>query len=196
MSKALNIVRKVVEIVFCKGIHRVEYRNIELLDKNETYLFMANHVSWADPVFLVAKIPNLNTMAKSELFEYPLLKPILKFANAFPVYRGKKDFKSLLHSVNILTKKKESLLIFPEGTRRAKEKGERARNGATVIAVLSGVKIVPIHITEKFGFFSKVVCTFGEPQNIQLAKEDISNKELLTLETNRIMKIIYDMKEE
>ena len=77
-----------------------------------------------------------------------------------------------------------------------KEKGERARNGATVIAALSRVKVVPVHITEKFVFFSKVICTFGKPQNIQLSKEDISNKELLTLETARIMKIIYDMKEE
>ena len=196
MSKALNVVRKIVEIVYCRGIHRVEYRNIENIDLSENYLFMANHVSWADPVFLVARLPKVNTMAKSELFKYPILKPILNFANAFPVYRGKKDFKSLLHSVNVLTKKKQSLLIFPEGTRKAREKGEVPRNGAVVIAALSGAKVVPIHITEKFGFFSKVICIFGEPQTLKITKEDVSDKEKLTEETNRIMKIIYNMKEE
>lgn len=63
------------------------------------------------------------------------------------------------------------------------------------MAALSGAKVVPVHITEKFGFFSKVICTFGEPQTVRITKEDATNKELLSKETNRMMKIVYDMKE-
>ena len=57
-------------------------------------------------------------MAKAELFKFKPFGFILKKAGVFPIHRGEKDAKSIIHAVNVFKKgKNRKLLIFPEGTR-------------------------------------------------------------------------------
>ena len=186
--------KKLVNNICCKILFKVEFVGLEDIDFSKSYVFVANHVCSMDALFIWSKIKKLCIMAKEELFKFKPFGKILKSQGVFPIARGKKDFGHVYHAVNIVrSKDNNSLLIFPEGTRKAKQKGVRAKNGATYIAATTGVQVVPIHITEKIKLFGKVKVVFGTPITLDIAKEDIKNKKLLTENTEKIMNAIYSL---
>ncbi|MBQ8044399.1 MAG: 1-acyl-sn-glycerol-3-phosphate acyltransferase [Clostridia bacterium] len=187
----IKVFKNVVKIILCRILYRVEYEGKENIDMNKSCVFMANHVSSMDAAFIWSDIYNLGIMAKEELFKFKPLGWIFKKAGAFPIARGKKDFGHVFHAVNVVTKEKKNLLIFPEGTRKARLKNVKAKNGAVYIAATAGVEVIPVHITEDFKLFGKVKVTYGMPIKLEITKENIKDKELLTKETARIMDIIY-----
>ena len=175
----------------CKLCYRVEFVGKENIDENKRYVFMCNHVGSMDAVFIWSDIYNIGIMAKEELFKLKPIAWIFKKAGIFPIARGKKDFGHVLHAVNVVNREKKNLLIFPEGTRKARLKNIKAKNGATYIAATAGVEVVPVHISEEFKLFGKVKIDYKEPVKLNISKENIKDKELLTKETARIMDIIY-----
>lgn len=187
----LKILKAIVKIIICRICYRVEYEGKEKLDLNKRYVFVSNHVSSMDAVFIWADTYDLGIMAKEELFKFKPLGWIFKKVGAFPIARGKKDFGHVFHAVNVVTKENKNLLIFPEGTRNARLKKVKPKNGAIYVAATAGVEVVPIHITEKFRLFSKVKVTYKEAVKLNISKDNIKDKELLTKETDRIMNIIY-----
>lgn len=183
----------IVKWIICKIFFRVEFKGKENIDSKKSYVFMANHVTSFDAPFIWSDNLNLAMMAKEEIFKFKPLGAIFKAVGAFPIARGKKDFSHVLHAVKVVSgEHPKSLLIFPEGTRRAKEKNIKAKNGAVYIAAAAGVQVVPIHVTEKFRLFGKVVVEYKKPVDLRINKENIKDKKLLTEETERIMKIIYE----
>ena len=187
----LKVLKNIVKLVICKLCYKVEYEGRENILENENYVLMANHVSSMDAPFIWADIYNLGIMAKEELFKFKPIGWIFKKVGAFPIARGKKDFGHVFHAVNVVTKENKNLLIFPEGTRNARKKNQKAKNGAVYIAATAGVKVIPVHITEKVKLFGKVKISYKEPVELNVTKENIKDKELLTKETERIMDIIY-----
>lgn len=183
--------KNIVKIILCRILYRVEYEGKENIDLNKNHVIMANHVSSMDAVFIWSDIYNLGIMAKEELFKFKPLGWLFKKVGAFPIARGKKDFGHVFHAVNVVTKENKNLLIFPEGTRKARLKNVRAKNGAVYIAATAGVDVIPVHITEEFKLFGKVKVTYGKPVTLAVNKESIKDKELLAKETKRIMNIIY-----
>lgn len=190
----IKTLKKVVKAILCKFLFRVEYIGKENIDENKNYVIVANHVSSFDAPFIWADIQNLAMMAKEELFKFKLFGAIFKAVGAFPIARGKKDFGHVLHAVKVINKEKQNLLIFPEGTRNARLKNVKAKNGATYIAAAASVEVVPVHITEKFKLFGKVQIEYKKPIKLNINKENIKDKKLLAEETARIMDIIYGRK--
>lgn len=184
--------RNLVDVILCKLFYRVKFEGKENIDLSKNYVFVANHVSSKDAMWIWTNIPNLAIMAKEELFKFKPLGAILKSLGVFPIARGKKDFGHVYQAVKII-KSNKNLLIFPEGTRRAREKGVRAKNGAAYIAATSGVQVVPIHITEKVRLFSKIRIVYGTPIDLNIAKEQIKDKKVLQEATDMLMSKIYSM---
>ena len=187
----IKVLKNIVKLIICKIFYRVEFDGKENIDMSKSHVIMANHVSSMDAAFIWSDIYNLGIMAKEELFKFKPLGWIFKAAGAFPIARGKKDFGHVFHAVNVVTKERKNLLIFPEGTRNARLKKQKAKNGAVYIAAAAGVDVIPVHITEKFKLFSKVKITYGKPVMLNISKDNIKDKALLTKETERIMDIIY-----
>lgn len=183
--------KRIVKFIVCKVLYRVEFEGKENIDIGTNYVFMANHVSSMDAAFIWSDIQNLGIMAKEELFKFKPLGAIFKAVGVFPIARGKKDFSHVFHAVNVVNKEKKNLLIFPEGTRKARLKNVKAKNGAVYIAATAGVQVIPVHITEKIKLFNKVKITYGKPVTLDVTKENIKDKSLLTKETEKIMDIIY-----
>lgn len=188
MIKAL---KKIVKIILCRLIYQVEFEGNENIDKDKRYVFMVNHVGSLDAVFIWSDIEELAMMAKEEIFKFKPLGAIFKAVGAFPIARGKKDFGHVLHAVKVINKENKNLLIFPEGTRHARLKNVKAKNGAAYIAVAAGVEVIPVHITENYRIFKKIKIIYKQPVKLNITKENIKDKELLTKETARIMDIIY-----
>ena len=193
LVKIVNFLKKFVSNV----LHRTEYVGLENIDKEKLYIFAANHVGALDPAYIMNVIDNLAIMAKAELFKKPIVREIVIACGAFPIERGKKDVKAVLHASRVITDEKKNLLIFPEGTRKANKKGVRAKDGAVCIAEIAGVDIIPVHITEKQGLFKKYTVKFGKPMSVNIEqndKEDIkAARQNLTKE---LMERIYSMRDD
>lgn len=187
------VIRKVIIFIVCKILFRVEYRNEEILKKYDKCLICPNHSRIYDPIFIYPKIDNMYGMAKSELFKHKLLARFLEFHNIFPVDRENTDAKSLKKALKLLKENnKIKLLIFPEG-KVLKNKDERGivKNGAVYIAAMSNVPIIPIYITARPRYFSKVVVKFGKP--IFYDKIQLKDKNKIKDTSKQLLKEIYNL---
>lgn len=187
------IIRKVIIFIVCKILFRVEYKNEEILKKYDKCLICPNHSRIYDPIFIYPKISNMYGMAKSELFKHKLLANYLEFHNIFPVDRENTDAKSLRKALKLLKENdKIKLLIFPEG-KVLKNKEERGivKNGAVYIAAIANVPIIPIYITARPRYFSKVVVKFGKP--IFYDKLQLKDKNKIKDTSKQLLKEIYNL---
>ena len=76
-------------------------------------------------------------MAKHELFDNPILGFLIRSLGAFPVRRGKDDKDAFRTALEVL-RSGEVLGIFPEGTRSAEGRLQKAYSGAAVLAEKTG----------------------------------------------------------
>jgi len=158
---------------------RLEVEGRENIPREGKVLLVANHRSYLDPpiVAYAVKFRPVFFMAKSELFETPLLSTLIKhWGNAFPVKRGKADLTALKTALALLDKE-ELVCIFPEGQRAPKGKFVRAKWGAGMVALKGKAPIVPCLIEGseavigKEGILNgipKVKVRFGKPFTIDL----------------------------
>lgn len=128
-------------------------------------LLCANHSSAWDPIQVMMALPKtypLRIMAKKQLFSIPIVGPFLRSIGVFPVDRGNSDISAVKTAIKSL-RDGFSLLLFPEGT-RVQEKGQVAtKSGAAVIAVRSGVPLLPVFVDMKKRLFRKTRVIFGKP---------------------------------
>ena len=186
--------KRFIKFLFCKLLFQVRYYNIKNLQKYDRFLICPNHSSVFDPFFIYPVSKNLSIMAKSEIFKNRLISRILKHYNVFPVDRKKVDIKSLLHSLNVFKDNKPcELLIFAEGgvIKEEKDIGKKVHNGVTFIAAKLNVPIIPVFITRRPHFFSKVKVIFGKPYFLD--NNLLKNKANLKEESNKLIKKIYDL---
>lgn len=109
-------------------------------------LVAANHVSMLDPIVVgCAMERRIRFMAKRELFDNTLLRPIVRGLGAFPVQRGKDD-KNAFHTALKVLRNGEVLGMFPEGTRSLDGKLQKAYSGAAILAHKTGALLVPVGI--------------------------------------------------
>ena len=151
-------------------LFRLRWRGLEHLPRDGGFVLAANHTSNLDPWPLgLPLFPRrwLRFMGKSELFN-PVLGPILKGGGAFPVRRGTGDLDAIETAVE-LARGGEIVVMFPEGTRRAKglrKKHEaRPHTGAARIALEAGVPLVPAAIrgTDRIARLGPLRVVYGSP---------------------------------
>lgn len=133
----LNIVYGL--IILLNG--RVRVHNKNNLPKDDTYVLIAPHRSWLDPVFIaIASRPReFVIMAKKELFKIPIFSWLIRKMGAFPVDRQKPGPSAIKTPVKAMKKSDKATLMFPSGTRYSDE----LKGGAITIAKLSKKPIVP-----------------------------------------------------
>lgn len=188
-----KLIRKIIIALSCHILFRVKYENEEVLEKIDKCLICPNHSRVFDPMFLLPKVDNMYSMAKSELFKHKFVAGFLEYNNAFPIDRNKVDAASLKKAIKLVkTKEKIKLLIFPEG-KVIKNKAERGevRKGPLYIARLVGIPIIPIYITARPRYFSKVTVKFGEP--LYFEKGNTKDKDSIIEQSKELMKKIYEM---
>jgi 1-acyl-sn-glycerol-3-phosphate acyltransferase len=163
-------------------------------------ILASNHLHDADPCILGFYFPRrLVTLAKQELFKYPVLKQFFEAYGAIPVRRGEADLTALRRANEVL-EEGLALCIFPEGTAsKSKAALREAWPGAGLIALRSGVPVLPMAITgsQRLGlpgmFFrpfprQHVTLTYGKP--FVLDKPARVNAEAAKQATQQIMERI------
>jgi 1-acyl-sn-glycerol-3-phosphate acyltransferase len=101
-------------------------------------------------------------MAKSELMRVPVLGWLLAKAGVFGVDRGKSDVGAIKQALKVL-KGGERLMLFPEGTRFKEGDGGAAKTGAAMLALRTGVPIVPVYIPREKKWLMRTPVIIGEP---------------------------------
>jgi 1-acyl-sn-glycerol-3-phosphate acyltransferase len=109
-------------------------------------LAVCNHASAVDPPIAGTALRRpARYMAKDELFKVPILGPWLTSIGAFAVRRGEADRRSIRTSIQIL-REGGLLVMFPEGTRSADGRLRAPEPGAAMIALRSGVTVLPMAV--------------------------------------------------
>jgi 1-acyl-sn-glycerol-3-phosphate acyltransferase len=157
--------RPVMNLLF-----RPRTTGLENVPREGGFVLAANHLSNFDPWAIgLPMFPwrYLRFMAKSELFFWPL-GPVIEGAGAFKVYRGRSDQAAIDTAVE-LAREGHVVMMFPEGTRRAKglvKKWQpRAHTGAARIALAADVPLIPAAIkgTDNLRKLGPLRVTYGPP---------------------------------
>ena len=189
-----KIVVSIADFLFCHIFYRTKYIDRENLDKMGKCLVCPNHSKAIEPVWVYTKCKNMWIMAKAELFKNKIMAKLFEMFNIFPIKRGQKDARSILHAINVVEKNDDAkLLIFPEGTRVPKDKERgKAKVGPVYIAAKAQVPIVPVYITRNAKLFSKVTLVYGEA--IDIPKSILENKEEIQRYSDMLLDKIYELK--
>ena len=148
----------------CRLLHPVTVQGLENLPRHGA-LLVANHASNWDPLVLATALPmdyRLRVMGKEELFRNPILAWVIRVGGAFPVNRGGADIQAVKTAIQSL-KQGWNLLIFPEGTRVKNPGQAEVKGGAAMMAIRSGVDMVPMFIDTKKRLFHRVHIIIGRP---------------------------------
>ncbi|ALV21142.1 MAG: 1-acyl-sn-glycerol-3-phosphate acyltransferase [Carnobacterium sp.] len=165
-----RVLRSIVGFLLAILNGNAHYQNKEKLPKEGSFILVAPHRTWIDPIYLAlaAKPHEFTFMAKKELFKNPIMGWVIRHANAFPVDRQNPGPSAIKTPVKILKQGELSLVIFPTGTRHSSE----LKGGAATIAKLSGVPIIPavyqgpLTVSELLKR-KRITVRFGDPITIE-----------------------------
>ncbi len=127
---------------------RVQVRGFSRIDPSKSYIYMPNHQSNFDiPVLLGYLCVQFRWLAKAELFKYRFSVVAMRGCGYISIDRSnrKSAFQSLWEAARTI-REGASVLIFPEGTRSQDGRIRPFKKGGFVLAVDSGVPIVPVVI--------------------------------------------------
>lgn len=140
-------------------------------------LLVSNHISWVDPVLLACWLTPatgrpMSWMGKAEAMRWPLIGWFLRVNGVFGVQRGAADLEAFRLAERTL-REGRILGIYPEGTRSPDGILRPFRDGAALLALRSGVPVLPVAVTGTDGLWRKgsliprrvqrVTLTIGEP---------------------------------
>jgi len=126
---------------------RVTIHGREHLDRDATYVYVANHLSLLDILVLFRLFVDFKWVSKAEIFKVPGVGWNMTLNRYIPLQRGNRDsvVKMMAQCEQALAQG-SSLMMFPEGTRSATGELKAFKTGAFELAVAAQVPIVPIAI--------------------------------------------------
>lgn len=140
-------------------------RGLENVPTDRPVVLCANHSHAVDPFLICLCLPRsvpVRIMGKKELFEKPLLGPLLTALGGFPVDRGNSDLASVKTAIRTV-RDGAHLLVFPEGTRVNHEGEVQAKGGVVMIAMRTGAPLLPVYVGKHNKLFHMTHIVFGEP---------------------------------
>ena len=136
---------------------KVSVEGLSNIDPQSPYIYMPNHQSNFDiPVLLGHLAVQFRWLAKMELFKIPIFGHAMRKAGYISIDRNNRQ--SAIKSLEVAAEKIRngvSVLIFPEGTRSRDGKIQPFKKGGFVMAIDSGVPIVPVIISGTHAIMTK-----------------------------------------
>ena len=140
------LLARIVLSPLCVLLFRVRARGRDHQPRGGPVLLAPNHFSIWDHFFCGVYLRRrIRFMAKSQLFDNPVLTAILVHGGAFPVRRGHRDDESMATARSIL-ERGGMVLVYPEGGRSRDGKLGSARPGIGRLALETGAPVVPVAI--------------------------------------------------
>ena len=182
-------VKGVMFFVNCVGV-RVRVKGLERIPAG-TCIFAANHTSSADAPAVVGAIPRrIAILLKRSLFEWPIVGQAFHLAHFIPVDRFNRESAiESLEKATVALRNGQSFLIYPEGTRSPDGRLQEFKKGTAVMAIKSGVPLVPVACSNAHRIMEKrklaiksgeILVEFLEP--VDPARYSLEEREVLTKE--------------
>lgn len=127
---------------------RVEIDGLDAIDREKSYIYIPNHMSFFDIFALLAYLPvDFKFIFKEEIMRVPILGYAMRKAGYISISRSSpaKARRTVKEAVDMV-KKGSSLVMFAEGTRSKDGLLQPLKKGAFQFALASGAPIVPIAI--------------------------------------------------
>lgn len=132
----------------CSGAN-VVLENEEAIDPDRPQILVANHVSWFDVLVLAAYLPGRYIfVAKRELEKIPIFGRAARDCGHIFIDRQDRSqaVESLTTARERLERESPTIIMFPEGTRSPTGVLQSFKKGAFVLAIQTGVDVVPAAI--------------------------------------------------
>lgn len=172
---------------------QVEPENEAVIDPERPQILVANHASWYDILALMAHTPGRSVfVAKKEIQKLPIFGRIVRASGHIFIDRSdrKRAVESLAAAKQRLEEESPTVIMFPEGTRTSTGELQPFKKGAFVLALQTGVDIVPTAILGSREALKKgslvirpgtIRVVYGEP--IPVSGLDIEDRNELTEQT-------------
>lgn len=148
---------------YYKIFYGVKIEGLEHLPKEGAYLICSNHLDARDPFVIGSALsPEINILAKKELFKNKIVAWFIKLNGAIPVDREANDISAIKTALKIL-KSGKVMMLFPEGTRNRTNQPLEAKPGVAMIAVKAKVPIVPISFISEYKHFKTMHVKIHSP---------------------------------
>lgn len=176
-------------LLACAGAE-VVLENAEVIDPQRPQVLVVNHVSWFDVLALAAFLPGRYLfVAKQELETIPLFARAARSCGHIFIDRQDRNraVESLERARARLDAESPTIIMFPEGTRSPTGALQPFKKGAFVLAIQTGVDIVPAAISGSREVMRKhsllihkgtIRVRFGDP--IDVTGLDIEDRNELT----------------
>lgn len=152
--------------IYYRLFFKLQIEGLEHLDKNTHYVVCANHLNFQDPMVLGAILPfKTRFMGKKELFKNPIVGGFLRRIGVFPVDRDNNDLKAIKVALSIL-KEKQSLGLFPEGTRNRSFEPLKVKAGTAMLAIKTKTPVLPITIDSFYKIGKPLRVVFHAPYDL------------------------------
>ncbi len=159
-------------------------------------MIIANHRSMMDPLTIATHCPHeIRFLGKRELASGRAGRFLFDSLHMIPVSRHETDMTAMRACVKAL-REGDVLGIFPEGTRCPDTLMAEPQSGAALIALRSGVTLLPVYIEEKPRFLRRTRALVGRPIDYtDLRAAGISNESAEML-TERIKETFFRLRDE
>lgn len=174
----LKLARGWARLILAVSGVRVRVRHGERLTTGTSFVIAANHASFYDVLVLLAVLPmSVRFLAKRNLFRLPFLGWSIAAAGFIPVDRQSRSRSfALVDTALARLQGGRSLVVFPEETRTLTGAMLPFKTGAALLALKSGLPLLPLGIAGTFriqrrgGFTitpSRVTLAVGEPISVE-----------------------------
>jgi len=128
---------------------RIRMEGLERVAEPAPRIFVSNHQSWFDVFALAGSLPEpYRFVAKQELAKIPVFGRAWRAAGHISIDRGDTGsaIRTLDEAGRLMRRDRSSVIIFAEGTRSPTGELRAFKKGAFMLALQTGVDIVPVGI--------------------------------------------------
>jgi 1-acyl-sn-glycerol-3-phosphate acyltransferase len=130
-----------------KLLLRLEVHGLENVPATGPVLVVSNHLGDADvPIGLTLGKRPVEVYVKADLYDFPLLGPVLRAYGVIWIHRGQPDRRAIRAGLEALQQGR-MLAIAPEGRESLSGALEEGTSGAAYLALKSGAPVLPVTFT-------------------------------------------------
>lgn len=181
----------------CRTLFNIKTEGIEKLPADNKIVIAVNHASYLDPIALGVAIPKkIRWVIRKDVYNVWWLKWLFFLTGMIPENGAVGSSLSLLEEGNTIG-------VFPEGTRSWDGKLQTGRKGIAVLALKTGVFVVPCAIRGSFEAYPRtallprphpVKVRIGTP--LRFEKVDAPDEAMINSALDKIMSEIRSLMEQ